>query len=219
MKKILVVEDEERMARLVRDYLVKYGYIVVQSKDGIDALEVFAKEQPDLVILDWMIPGIDGVEVCHEIKSNSTTTPVLMLTAKSEEEDELEGLKFGADDYMKKPFSPKILMARIEALLRYTEKFQEKTIKNGLVIDSEKHIVYLDKNELKLTPKEFELVLYMSKNSNLTLSRDQILNSVWGYDYEGDPRTVDTHIKRLRKKLDGRFIDTIRGYGYKFEVK
>lgn len=219
MKKILVVEDEERMRRLIRDYLIKYGYKVVESEDGIDALEVFAKEQPDLVILDWMIPGIDGVEVCNEIKNNSTTTPVLMLTAKSEEEDELEGLKFGADDYMKKPFSPKILMARIEALLRYTEKFQEKTIENGLVIDNDKHLVYLDGKELKLTPKEFELVSYMSKNSNLTLSRDQILNSVWGYDYEGDPRTVDTHIKRLRKKLDGRFIDTIRGYGYKFEVK
>lgn len=219
MKKILVVEDEERMRRLIRDYLIKYGYKVVESEDGIDALEVFAKEQPDLVILDWMIPGIDGVEVCNEIKNNSTTTPVLMLTAKSEEEDELEGLKFGADDYMKKPFSPKILMARIEALLRYTEKFQEKTIENGLVIDNDKHLVYLDGEELKLTPKEFELVSYMSKNSNLTLSRDQILNSVWGYDYEGDPRTVDTHIKRLRKKLDGRFIDTVRGYGYKFEVK
>lgn len=219
MKKILVVEDEERMRRLIRDYLIKYGYKVVESEDGIDALEVFAKEQPDLVILDWMIPGIDGVEVCNEIKNNSTTTPVLMLTAKSEEEDELEGLKFGADDYMKKPFSPKILMARIEALLRYTEKFQEKTIENGLVIDNDKHLVYLDREELKLTPKEFELVSYMSKNSNLTLSRDQILNSVWGYDYEGDPRTVDTHIKRLRKKLDGRFIDTVRGYGYKFEVK
>lgn len=219
MKKILVVEDEERMRRLIRDYLIKYGYKVVESEDGIDALEVFAKEQPDLVILDWMIPGIDGVEVCNEIKNNSTTTPVLMLTAKSEEEDELEGLKFGADDYMKKPFSPKILMARIEALLRYTEKFQEKTIENGLVIDNDKHLVYLDGKELKLTPKEFELVSYMSKNSNLTLSRDQILNSVWGYDYEGDPRTVDTHIKRLRKKLDGRFIDTVRGYGYKFEVK
>ncbi len=219
MKKILIVEDEERMRRLIRDYLVKYGYKVVESEDGIDALEVFAKEQPDLVILDWMIPGIDGVEVCNEIKNNSTTTPVLMLTAKSEEEDELEGLKFGADDYMKKPFSPKILMARIEALLRYTEKFQEKTVENGLHIDNDKHIVYLDMEELKLTPKEFELVSYMSKNSNLTLSRDQILNSVWGYDYEGDPRTVDTHIKRLRKKLNGRFIDTVRGYGYKFEVK
>lgn len=217
MKKILVVEDEDRMRRLIKDYLIRYGYQVVEAADGLKAMEVYRVEHPDLLVLDWMLPGMEGVEVCHEIKNNNST-PIIMLTAKGEEEDELEGLKFGADDYIKKPFSPKILMARIEALLRYTEKFADKVEENGLHFDTEKHLIFLDGNQLKLTPKEYELLLYMSKNQNITLSRDKILISVWGYDYEGDLRTVDTHIKRLRKKLDGKFINTVRGYGYKFEV-
>lgn len=218
MKKILIVEDEFRIRKLIKDYLLKYNYKVLEAENGEIAIEIFRKEQPDLVILDWMLPSMDGIEVCYNIKSNSLC-PVIMLTAKSEESDELEGLKYGADDYIKKPFSPKILMARIDALFRYTDKFLEKVEEKGLYIDSNKHIIYLDSKELVLTPKEYELIVYMSKNQNLLLSREKIIDSIWGIDYDGDFRTIDTHIKRLRKKLDGRFISTVRGYGYKFEVE
>lgn len=215
MKKILVVEDEDRMRKLVKDYLVKWGYNVVEADDGLKALEIFNKEQPDLIVLDVMIPGIEGYEVAYEIKKISTV-PIIMLTAKSEEYDELNGFKFGADDYVKKPFSPKVLMARIEALLRYVDKFVE-TKEEGLVVDSFKHKAYLEGEELNLTPKEFILLNYMMKNKGLVLTREQILTAVWDFDYDGDTRTVDTHIKRVRKKLDGRFIKTIHGYGYKFQ--
>lgn len=215
MKKILIVEDEDRMRKLVKDYLVKWGYEVVEADDGYKALEVYNKEQPDLIILDVMIPGIEGYEVAYEIKKISSV-PIIMLTAKSEEYDELNGFKCGADDYVRKPFSPKILMARIEALLRYVDKFVE-TKEDGLVVDSSKHKVYLEGEELTLTPKEFILLNYMMKNRGLVLTREQILAAVWDFDYDGDMRTVDTHIKRVRKKLDGRFIKTIHGYGYKFQ--
>ena len=215
MKKILIVEDEDRMRKLVKDYLVKWGYEVVEADDGYKALEVYNKEQPDLIILDVMIPGIEGYEVAYEIKKISSV-PIIMLTAKSEEYDELNGFKCGADDYVRKPFSPKILMARIEALLRYVDKFVE-TKEEGLVVDSSKHKVYLEGEELTLTLKEFILLNYMMKNRGLVLTREQILEAVWDFDYDGDMRTVDTHIKRVRKKLDGRFIKTIHGYGYKFQ--
>lgn len=215
MKKILIVEDEDRMRKLVKDYLVKWGYEAVEAEDGYKALEVYNKEQPDLIILDVMIPGIEGYEVAYEIKKISSV-PIIMLTAKSEEYDELNGFKCGADDYVRKPFSPKILMARIEALLRYVDKFVE-TKEEGLVVDSSKHKVYLEGEELTLTPKEFILLNYMMKNRGLVLTREQILAAVWDFDYDGDMRTVDTHIKRVRKKLDGRFIKTIHGYGYKFQ--
>ncbi len=215
MKKILIVEDEDRMRKLIKDYLIKWGYAVVEADDGYKALEVYNKEQPDLIILDVMIPGIEGYEVAHEIKKISSV-PIIMLTAKSEEYDELNGFKSGADDYVRKPFSPKILMARIEALLRYVDKFVE-TKEEGLVIDSSKHKVYLEGEELILTPKEFILLNYMIKNKGLVLTREQILAAVWDFDYDGDMRTVDTHIKRVRKKLNGRFIKTIHGYGYKFQ--
>lgn len=215
MKKILIVEDEDRMRKLVKDYLIKWGYGVVEADDGYKALEAYNKEQPDLIILDVMIPGIEGYEVAHEIKKISSV-PIIMLTAKSEEYDELNGFKSGADDYVRKPFSPKILMARIEALLRYVDKFVE-TKEEGLVIDSSKHKVYLEGEELILTPKEFILLNYMIKNKGLVLTREQILAAVWDFDYDGDMRTVDTHIKRVRKKLNGRFIKTIHGYGYKFQ--
>ena len=215
MKKILIVEDEDRMRKLVKDYLVKWGYEVVEADDGYKALEVYNKEQPDLIILDVMIPGIEGYEVAYEIKKISSV-PIIMLTAKSEEYDELNGFKCGADDYVRKPFSPKILMARIEALLRYVDKFVE-TKEEGLVVDSSKHKVYLEGEELTLTPKEFILLNYMMNNRGLVLTRERILAAVWDFDYDGDMRTVDTHIKRVRKKLDGRFIKTIHGYGYKFQ--
>ena len=215
MKKILIVEDEDRMRKLIKDYLLRWGYIVVETGDGLEALEIFKKEQPDLIILDIMIPGIEGYEVANEIKRVSNV-PIIMLTAKSEEYDEVNGFKFGCDDYIKKPFSPKILMARIEALLRYVDKFTE-TIKEKLFIDTYKHKVFMDGEELLLSPKEFQLLSYMSKNKGLVLTREQILSAVWDFDYEGDERTVDTHIKRVRKKLDGKYIKTVHGYGYKFQ--
>jgi len=215
MKKILIVEDEDRMRKLIKDYLLRWGYIVVETGDGLEALEIFKKEQPDLIILDIMIPGIEGYEVANEIKRVSNV-PIIMLTAKSEEYDEVNGFKFGCDDYIKKPFSPKILMARIEALLRYVDKFTEIT-KEKLFIDTHKHKVFMDGEELLLSPKEFQLLSYMSKNKGLVLTREQILSAVWDFDYEGDERTVDTHIKRVRKKLDGKYIKTVHGYGYKFQ--
>jgi two-component system response regulator ResD len=215
MRKILIVEDEDRMRKLIRDYLSKANYLVVEADDGYKALEIFNREQPDLIVLDVMIPGIEGYEVAKEIKEISSV-PIIMLTAKVEEYDEINGFKCGADDYIKKPFSPKILMARIEALLRYVDKFVE-TSENGLVIDVAKHKVFLDGKELFLTPKEFILLNYMTKNRGLVLTRDQILAAVWDFDYDGDARTVDTHIKRVRKKLEGKFIKTVHGYGYKFQ--
>lgn len=215
MRKILIVEDEDRMRKLIRDYLLKANYLVVEADDGYKALEIFNREQPDLIVLDVMIPGIEGYEVAKEIKEISSV-PIIMLTAKVEEYDEINGFKCGADDYIKKPFSPKILMARIEALLRYVDKFVE-TSENGLIIDVAKHKVFLDGKELFLTPKEFILLNYMTKNRGLVLTRDQILAAVWDFDYDGDARTVDTHIKRVRKKLEGKFIKTVHGYGYKFQ--
>lgn len=215
MRKILIVEDEDRMRKLIRDYLLKANYLVVEADDGYKALEIFNREQPDLIVLDVMIPGIEGYEVAKEIKEISSV-PIIMLTAKVEEYDEINGFKCGADDYIKKPFSPKILMARIEALLRYVDKFVE-TSENGLIIDIAKHKVFLDGKELFLTPKEFILLNYMTKNRGLVLTRDQILAAVWDFDYDGDARTVDTHIKRVRKKLEGKFIKTVHGYGYKFQ--
>jgi DNA-binding response OmpR family regulator len=218
MKKILLAEDEFRMRKLIKDYLQKYGYQLVEAEDGEQALELYIKEKPDLVVADWMMPNMDGIELCHEIKQMGIT-PVIMLTAKSEEKDELEGLKFGADDYIRKPFSPKILMARIEALLRYTDKFIDRIEEKGIYVDEDKHKVYLDSVEVEFTPKEYEMLIYMIKNQNLVLSREKILDSIWGYEYDGDLRTIDTNIKRIRKKLGGRFITTVRGYGYKFEVE
>ena len=215
MKKILVVEDEDRMRKLIKDYLIRWGYSVVESGDGLEALEIFKREQPDLIVLDLMIPGIEGYEVADEIKRVSNV-PIIMLTAKSEEYDEINGFKFGCDDYIKKPFSPKILMARIEALLRYVDKFTD-IVEENLMIDTYKHKVFMDGEEILLSPKEFQLLGYMSKNKGLVLTREQILSAVWDFDYEGDVRTVDTHIKRVRKKLQGKYIKTVHGYGYKFQ--
>lgn len=215
MKKILVVEDEDRMRKLIKDYLIRWGYSVVESGDGLEALEIFKREQPDLIVLDIMIPGIEGYEVADEIKRVSNV-PIIMLTAKSEEYDEINGFKFGCDDYIKKPFSPKILMARIEALLRYVDKFTD-IVEENLMIDTYKHKVFMDGEEILLSPKEFQLLGYMSKNKGLVLTREQILSAVWDFDYEGDVRTVDTHIKRVRKKLQGKYIKTVHGYGYKFQ--
>lgn len=219
--KVLVVDDESRMRKLVRDFLVKQDYEVVEAEDGEDALNKFY-EQKDiaLVILDVMMPKINGWDVCREIRDNSKV-PIIMLTAKGEESDELQGFSIGADEYISKPFSPKILVARVEAILRRTGKSEEEVIEiGGISIDKLGHQVLVDGRELELSYKEFELLTYFIENKGIALSREKILNHVWNYDYFGDARTIDTHVKKLRSKMGakGDYIKTIWGMGYKFEA-
>ncbi|WP_418791959.1 response regulator transcription factor [Phosphitispora sp. TUW77] len=222
VKKILIADDEDRMRRLVGDFLKKDGAVIIEAADGIHALEYF-RDYPDidLVILDVMMPGYDGWTVCREIRKGSQV-PIIMLTARGQESDELFGFDLGADEYIAKPFSLKILAARVNALLRRVEN-DNKEIKyfDGLEIDANGRHIYVDGMKVELTPKEFELLLYLTDNAGRALSRDQILNAVWDYDYFGDARTVDTHIKKLRLKLGSKsdFIQTVRGVGYRFEVK
>ncbi len=220
--KVLIADDEERMRRLVSDFLKRQGYVVLEAEDGSQALDYYIKYNSSisLMILDVMMPGIDGWEVLRRIRENSKV-PVIMLTAKGTESDELFGFGLGADEYISKPFSPMILMARVQALLkRYNVSLNEKKILGGLEIDETAHSIYSDGQELELTPKEYELLVYLCNNAAIALSRDKILNSVWDYGYFGDVRTVDTHIKKLRLKLGdkGDYIQTVRGLGYKFEV-
>lgn len=220
--KILIADDEERMRRLVSDFLKKQGYSVVEAENGKQALEYFdnMEQSFSLIILDVMMPVMDGWEVLRCIRERSKI-PVIMLTAKSTESDELLGFGLGADEYISKPFSPMILIARVQAVLkRYNVAITEKKEYAGLEIDEIAHTVHADGEEIELTPKEFELLIYLCNNIGIALSRDKILNSVWDYEYFGDVRTVDTHIKKLRLKLGqkGDFIQTIRGLGYKFEV-
>lgn len=220
--KILVVDDEIRMRKLVRDFLVKKGYTVLEAADGIEALDMYY-EQPDisLIICDVMMPKADGYQVLKEIREQSKV-PFIMLTAKSEERDELAGFDNGADEYVTKPFSPKILMARVDALLRRSGAVSsdEKIEKGGIVMDMSAHTVTVDGAEIELSFKEFELLNYFLENEGIALSREKILNNVWNYDYFGDARTIDTHVKKLRAKLGekGNLIKTIWGMGYKFEV-
>lgn len=220
--KILIADDEARMRKLVSDFLKKEGFGVQEAENGRLALNAFEKEEGfDLVILDVMMPEMDGWSVCREIRSRSGV-PIIMLTARSEEADEIFGLDIGADEYITKPFSPMILVARVQALLRRTSSSKTAVREyEGLTIDGEGHSVQVDGSTIDLSPKEFELLVYLAENEGIALSRDQILNSVWDYDYFGDARTVDTHIKRLRLKLGskGDLINTVRGLGYKFEVK
>ena len=219
--KILIADDEARMRKLVGDFLKKEGYEVVEAADGKQALKLF-EEYPDfnLVILDVMMPGYDGWMVCREIRKNSPV-PIIMLTARSEEPDELFGFELGADEYITKPFSPMILVARVQALLRRLGS-NAKTVKSfdGLEIDEGGRVVRVAGEKVDLSRKEFELLWYLTVNTGIALSREQILNAVWDYDYFGDARTVDTHIKKLRLKLGekGELIQTVRGLGYKFEV-
>ena len=221
--KILIVDDEARMRKLIADFLKKEGYTIIEAEDGKSALEIFTNEpQISLVILDVMMPGYDGWTVCREIRKKSQV-PIIMLTARGEESDELFGFTLGADEYIAKPFSPLILVARVQALLRRSGMNQSvKNVKfyNGIEIDESGRSVYIDGRKVNLTPKEFELLLYLATNEGIALSREQILNSVWDYDYFGDVRTVDTLIKKLRSKLGakGNYIQTVRSFGYKFEV-
>ena len=220
--KILVVDDESRMRKLVRDFLVKKDYLVVEAEDGEKALEIFYRDNSiSLIILDVMMPKMDGWQVCSEIRKTSKV-PIIMLTAKSEEQDELQGFALGVDEYISKPFSPKILVARVDAILRRTNKFADGgIIKVGNIeIDKPAHQVKVNDKIVELSYKEFELLVYFVENKGIALSRENILNAVWSYDYFGDARTIDTHVKKLRAKLtsDADYIKTIWGMGYKFEV-
>lgn len=220
--KVLMVDDESRMRKLVSDFLTRKGYIVIEAGDGEEALDRFyADKDISLVILDVMMPKMNGWDVCREIRKNSKV-PIIMLTAKSDESSELNGFECGADEYIAKPFSPKILTARVDALIRrsYSIDSSEATDVGGIIIDKAAHIVKIDGQEIDLSFKEFELLTYFVDNKGLALSREKILNNVWNYDYFGDARTIDTHVKKLRKKLGdkGDYIKTIWGMGYKFEI-
>ena len=221
--KILVVDDESRMRKLVRDFLAKKGYEVLEAGDGEEALDIFYEDKDiALVILDVMMPKINGFDVCREIREHSKV-PIIMLTAKGTENDELNGFELGVDEYIAKPFSPKILVARVEAILRRTNQAQEnRTLcAGGIVLDQAAHIVTIDGERVELSFKEFELLAYFMENAGIALSREKILNSVWNYDYFGDARTIDTHVKKLRSKMGerGGCIKTIWGMGYKFETE
>lgn len=222
--KVLVVDDEIRIRKLVRDFLVKQNYEVLEAGDGEEALNIFYQEKGiELVILDVMMPKMNGYQVCREIREHSLL-PVIMLTAKAEEVDELNGFECGADEYISKPFSPKILVARVEAILRRTNttgKSGNIMELGGIRIDKEAHLVSVDDVIVELSYKEFELLVYFMENAGIALSREKILNGVWNYDYFGDARTVDTHVKKLRAKLGDKgnqYIQTIWGLGYKFEI-
>lgn len=221
--KVLVVDDESRMRKLVKDFLAREGYIVLEAGDGMEAMDLFYEDKDiALIILDVMMPKMDGWQVCREIREHSKV-PIIMLTARSEERDELQGFDLGVDEYISKPFSPKILVARVEAILRRALGTEAEDVMDagGIVIDKAAHIVKIDNQTIDLSYKEFELLSYFVENQGLALSREKILNSVWNYDYFGDARTIDTHVKKLRSKLGdkGDCIKTIWGMGYKFEVE
>ena len=221
--KILVVDDESRMRKLIKDFLEREGYQILEAGDGLEALDIFY-EQKDigLVILDVMMPKLDGWSVCQEIRRISQV-PIMMLTARSEERDELKGFELGIDEYVTKPFSPKILVARVGAILKRAKGSSAETVTTigGIEVDKSAHIVKVDGQEIDLSVKEFELLVYFLENQKIALTREKILNNVWNYDYFGDARTIDTHVKKLRSKLGdkGNYIKTIWGMGYKFEVE
>jgi len=220
-KTVLIADDEQRIRKLISDFLQREGYTILEADNGQSALALFAAERIDLVILDVMMPEPDGLTVCREIRKKSSV-PIIMLTARGEELDQLFAFELGADEYVTKPFSPKVLTARVNALFRRLES--EKTVarnSNGLSIDSDSRLVSLDAAPLELSPKEYDLLAFLFENRGKALSRQQILNQVWNFDYYGDLRTVDTHINRLRSKLgdSASLVQTIRGYGYRFEVE
>ncbi len=219
---ILIVDDESRMRKLIKDFLKVKGYEILEAADGEEALEIFEKHgnKLNLILLDVMMPKLDGWSVLRQIRQTSSV-PIIMLTARGEEQDELFGFELGVDEYISKPFSPKILVARIEAILKRTI-IPEKEVKNlgGIVIDSDGRTVEVDSKKIDLSLREYELLKYLIDNNGIALSRDKILNNVWNYDYYGDSRTIDSHIKKIRHKLGkkGKYIHTMRGVGYKFEV-
>ena len=220
---ILVVDDESRMRKLIKDFLAQKGYSILEASDGEEALQVFEENQNkiNLILLDVMMPKLDGWSVLRQIRQTNKEVPIIMLTARGEEQDELFGFELGVDEYISKPFSPKILVARVEAILKRVSK-NENEVKNygGIEINKEGRTVSVDGKQIELSLREYELLTYLVENENIALSRDKILNSVWNYDYYGDSRTIDSHVKKIRHKLGkkGKYIKTIRGVGYKFEV-
>ena len=221
--KILVVDDESRMRKLVKDFLTRKNFQVLEAGNGEEAMDIFYREKDiNLIILDVMMPKMDGWEVCREIRKTSKV-PIIMLTARSDERDELLGFELGVDEYISKPFSPKILVARVEAILRRTGQNNPEDVIScgGIVIDKAAHIASVDGKPMELSFKEFELLTYFLENEGIALSREKILNSVWNYDYFGDARTIDTHVKKLRSKMGdkGEYIKTVWGMGYTFEVE
>ncbi len=221
--KILIVDDESRMRKLIKDFLMQKGYSILEAADGEEALKVFEENENkiNLILLDVMMPKLDGWSVLRQIRQSSKL-PIIMLTARGEEQDELFGFELGVDEYIAKPFSPKILVARVEAILKRTMG-DTKEVKDygGIVIDQEGRTVTVDGKVVEMSLREYELLKYLMDNQNIALSRDKILNNVWNYDYYGDSRTIDSHIKKIRHKLGkkGKYIETMRGVGYKFEVK
>lgn len=220
---ILIVDDEARMRKLIKDFLVAKGYSILEAEDGEKALEVFEENENkiSLILLDVMMPKLDGWSVLRQIRQTSKV-PIIMLTARGEEQDELFGFELGVDEYISKPFSPKILVARVEAILKRTAPSEKQTKDyGGIEIDKEGRTVKIDGKPIELSLREYELLTYLVENENIALSRDKILNNVWNYDYYGDSRTIDSHIKKIRHKLGkkGKYIKTMRGVGYKFEVK
>ena len=221
-KCILIVDDESRMRKLIKDFLTAKGYSILEAEDGEKALEVFEenKNKINLILLDVMMPKLDGWSVLRQIRQESKI-PIVMLTARGEEQDELFGFELGVDEYISKPFSPKILVARVEAILKRTnQKAKEIKTYDGIEIDKEGRTVKVDGKQVELSLREYELLTYLVDNENIALSRDKILNNVWNYDYYGDSRTIDSHIKKIRHKLGkkGKYIKTMRGIGYKFEI-
>ena len=220
---ILIVDDESRMRKLIKDFLTQKGYSTLEAADGEEALKVFEENQNHikLILLDVMMPKLDGWSVLRQIRQTSKV-PIIMLTARGEEQDELFGFELGVDEYISKPFSPKILVARVEAVLKRTMG-DKKEVKDygGITIDPEGRTVKVDGKQVDMSLREYELLKYLVDNENIALSRDKILNNVWNYDYYGDSRTIDSHIKKIRHKLGkkGKYIETMRGVGYKFEVK
>lgn len=221
---VLVVDDESRMRKLIRDFLIQKNYNILEAEDGEKALKVYEenKEKISLILLDVMMPKLDGWSVLRNIRQENKKLPIVMLTARAEEQDELFGFELGVDEYITKPFSPKILVARVEAILkRSMPEAKELKSYDGIVIDNEGRTVTVDGKQVELSFREYELLKYLLDNENIALSRDKILNTVWNYDYYGDSRTIDSHIKKIRHKLGkkGKHIQTIRGIGYKFEIK
>ena len=220
---VLVVDDEVRMRKLIKDFLIKKGYGILEAGDGEEALTVFEENRNKikLILLDVMMPNLDGWSVLRQIRQDSKV-PIIMLTARGEEQDELFGFELGVDEYISKPFSPKILVARVEAILKRTSpELKELKDYGGIVIDPEGRTVTVDSKQIEMSLREYELLKYLLDNEGIALSRDKILNNVWNYDYYGDSRTIDSHIKKIRHKLGkrGKYIQTIRGIGYKFEIK
>lgn len=224
MYRILVVDDEEKIRQIIKKYAIFEGYEIEEAADGMEAVELCRKKEFDIIILDVMMPELDGFSTCKEIRKHSRT-PVLMLSARGEEYDKIHGFELGIDDYVVKPFSPKELMMRVNAIIKRSNSLAEETKKEivsfeGLKVDFTGRLVYVDEQKIDLSPKEYELFFYLVKNRGIALTREKLINDVWGYDFFGDDRTLDTHIKLLRKALGGysRYIVTLRGVGYRFEA-